>query len=289
MVLLKTSDAHFKSFNLLHMSLILSAIVEDILRTVFDFLYLPSIYRHCVCDVIIGTILTSETLFFTVYRPVAFACLGVLQLLVIRGKKKYANIKTAFGMIAVCVAISLFFVAATIRMLYETDERPFCSESYCPESRPESGFSDLLVIFVLVTLGSFLPSLVIVIVTSTWSCAVFKKYYIGGDDQLNRRILSLPVVMPLVILSSTLIEAAVAFLIAEIILILSVGEYFPYWITVTQSFVLALLRVFTRLTYPFVLVYTHSHVRKATKKLLKRLKPSNRVTPESVATHQTDS
>ena len=85
----------------------------------------------------------------------------------------------------------------------------FCSESACPGARPESGsgfgvFATILFSFIIVS--SFIPSLVILFITSTLSCAVFKHYYTGGDDQLNRRILSLPIVMPLVIIASTVLE-----------------------------------------------------------------------------------
>ena len=193
--LVKTKKDRLRPLNLIHASLLVSSILEDILRIVLNIIYSPSIFRNCICSAVVGTIIISETEFFSVYRPVAFASLGVLQFLVVSGKKKLVNLKVAFGVIGISTGISLIFVASTVRLFYESNERPYCFESYCPESRPESGFGDLAQSSLLVILGSFLPSLAIVFVMSTWSCAVFKKYYIGGDDQLNRRILSLPVVM----------------------------------------------------------------------------------------------
>ena len=63
-----------------------------------------------------------------------------------------------------------------------------------------------------------------------WSCAVFKKYYTGGDDQVNRRMLSLPFIMPLVILLSNSLETVIVMLVGKFLVSFSLGEYFPYWI-----------------------------------------------------------
>ena len=60
---------------------------------------------------------------------------------------------------------------------------------------------------------------------------------------------------------------------------LSLGDLFPYWIVVTNSIVLTFIKLFVRLVYPFVLLYTHTFLRQAVKKLLSRLKSSNRVVP----------
>ena len=237
-VLLMNKKAHFQPLNLVHMSLLIVSIFEKVMSLVLDVIYSPSIFRNCICSATVSTVYTGQLTFYTVYRPVTFACLCVLQLLLVSGKKKFVNFKMASGMIALCIGISLIFVALSVTLVYESNERIFCYESYCPDSRSESGFGDIIVLFTAVTVGSFLPSLIIVIVTSTWSCVIFKKYYIGGDDQLNRRMLSLPVVMPLVILASSVIEGVVILIVAEIFLILPLGDFFPYWLFTTQSFIL---------------------------------------------------
>ena len=278
--LTKSKKERLRPLNVVHESLLVSAIVEDILRMILDFVYLPSLFRNCFCPVVIGTLYFVVLLYFNVYRTFGFASLSVLQFLVVNGKKKLVNLKVAFGAIGLCIGISLIFIATAVRWIHISDERIFCYDNYCPGYRSESEFGETLVIFVMVTLLSFLPSLVIVIVTSTWSCAVFKKYFIGGDDQLNRRILTLPVVMPLVILASTVIEGVVSLLATEIFLALSLGIYFPYWITVAQAQISTFFRFITRSVYPFVLIYTHSHVRDAVKSLLKRFKGrANQIVP----------
>ena len=281
-VMFKIKKKHFKPLNIVHISLMISTILDAIIQIFLFAFYVPSIYRYCICSEVLATIYTAEVLFFSVYQPLAFASLGVLQFLTILRKKRLANVKTAFGMIALCIGVSSIFVASTVRLLYESEERTICYESYCPTSRPESGIGLLVTIFIIVFLSSFLPSLAVIIITSIWSCAIFQKYYTGGDDQLNRRMLSLPVVMPLTIIATTVLEAIVVLLVGNILFTLSSGDFLPYWILFTDGQILALFRVFTRVTYPLVLIYTHSDVRQTFKTLFKRPRPgTNSVSPSS--------
>ena len=162
-VLLKKGKEHFKPFNLVHVSLLVSNILEEVIRCILDFIYLPSIQRHCICSVLVGTIYALELTFFSVYRPYMFAGLGVLQFLLIVGKKKFVNTKTAIGATALCIGISLIFISLTARVFYETNERLFCYDNHCPstDSESQSGpLGDNLSVFIAIILCSFLPSLV---------------------------------------------------------------------------------------------------------------------------------
>ena len=126
-------------------------------------------------------------IFSLVFRPLPFASLGVLQLLIILRIKKFANVKTAFGMIALCIGVSSMFLASTIHLVHKSGELLVCYESYCPNSERDSGIGTLVTLIIVIIFSSFLPSLwLFIILTSTWSCVTFKKYYTGGDDQLNR-------------------------------------------------------------------------------------------------------
>ena len=126
----------------------------------------------------------------------------MLQFAVVLGKKKHVNLKVACGVIVLCVGIGLIAVTSSVEKVYKSEEKVICYDSYCPDSRPETGAAgDLVKIVVPILFISYVPSLIVVIITSTWSCVIFKKYYTGGDNQLNRRMLSLPFIMPLVILA----------------------------------------------------------------------------------------
>jgi hypothetical protein len=128
----------------------------------------------------------------------------------------------------------------------------------------------------------YLPTTIIVLIMSIWSYATFKNYYTGGDEQLNRRMLSLPFIMPLSNVASSLIEGAAITLVGVIISMLSLGDLSPYWTMFTIFVLASLIRFFTRLIYPSVLLYTHCTLRRAIKRLVRELKNGNIVTPGNV-------
>ena len=273
-VLLKNKKEHLKPLNLIHMSLLTSYITGYIFRTFLDILYLPSYYRYCVCSRLISTIYLSSLVIFNIFPPFAIACLSVLQFLVILGKKKFVSLKVASGMIAACVGITLIYLAFSIRIFYNSSENIlYCQGSLCPNTRPQG--PSLIIIFF----SSLILCFIVVFITSTWSCVVFKHYYTGGDNQLNRRILSLPIIMPLATITSSIIEPVISRLVMQICLSLSLGLYLPYWITVFQAIATYPYRTFSRLAYPIILIYTHSYIRETIKTLIKQIQGKNRITP----------
>ena len=282
---MRSKNVHAKPLNVIHILLLASTIIEDILNMNLYVGYLPSMHRYCICSDILGTIFASMS-FFTVYRRLMFASLGVLQLLVVLGKKRFLKVKVSCGVIAMCIGASLIQPASFLRDIYESNEKPICNTCYCPGYRPESiaRFSVVAIVGIATTFVSIIPCLIVVFVTSTWSCAVFKQYYTGGDDQLNRRMLSLPIITPLVILASSTVDIVTVWLVGTSLVSLSLSEYFPHRIIFTHLELTAVLRVFTRLVYPTVLVYSHASLNQALKDLLKRFKVSNRVSPENSAT-----
>ena len=274
---------HFKPLNLLHASLVIASIFEDIGRIILYPIYLPSAFRHCVCSASVNSLLGVLFTFFLIYRPFCFASLSVLQFLVVIGKKKFVTLKVSFGMIAVCSGLAAIYTAATVKPTYDTIEKYVCYESFCPNSRSESPLGFFAITFMANIFIAFLPSIFVVLTMSIWSCAVFRNYYTGGDDQLNRRMLSLPFIMPLGILASSSVEGAQIILVGIIISMLSsLGDLFPYWIMFTNFLLASFLRFFIRLVYPSVLLYTHRKLRRAFKRLVRDLKNRKFVTPGTV-------
>ena len=267
-----------KALNLIHVSLLIASILDNILRICLYSLYLPSAFRYCVCSLLISTILTAMLVFFLVCRPLAFSCLSVLQFLTIVGKRRFVNFKVACSMASLCIAVSFVCMVVAGRQIYLADWRLACGGSFCPDSGPETSFVIRNVILSL-SLVILLPSLAVVIVASTWSCVVFKKYYTGGDGQLNRRMLSLPFIMPMVIIASTALEPLLAQFVESFLSMLSLGDLLPYWLLFANSVLLTVLQSSIGLVYPLVLLYTHTPLRQAVKRLLSRLKHHNRVNP----------
>ena len=265
-----------KALNLIHMSLLVSTILDDVLRICLNSVNLPPAFRFCVCSNLVSVVISAEYVFFFVYRAFAFACLSVLQFLLVIGKRKFINLKVARGMVALSIGTSFVCIALIIRLLYLTDRRSICDTSFCPESGPESALVNRAVILGPMSLAVLLPSLAVVVVMSTWSYAVFKKYYTGRDDQWNRRMLSLPFVMSLVIIASSILEALLSLFVTRVMFMLSLGDLLPYWIIFANSILLIGLQFFIRLVYPSVLLYTQTHLRQA---LINRFKCHNRVNP----------
>ena len=280
--LCKINKKHLKALNMFHIFLVIAAVVEDILRLAIRIFLMPGVYRFCSCDGVGATAYVIVVAFFIVYQCSMFSCLGVLQLLVIFGKKKVANLKVTFGIIFLSISVGLLFDAAIVRDVYRTRERVFCYDAYCPDHRPEAGISNLIMIFLAFSLGAYLPSIAVVIVTSTWSCVIFKRYYTGGDDQLNRRMLSLPFIMPLANSASSVVEVFSIQIVAEILLKLPLGIYYAHWIAFAQTLVFLLMRFLSRIIYPLVLIYTHTELRRSVNTLLKLFKRNNnRVAPKT--------
>jgi hypothetical protein len=77
---------HFKPLNLLHVSLVIASIVEDVGRIIQYPIQLPYAFRFCVCPALVNTFFGVLFVFFLIYRPFCFACLSVLQFLVVFGR-----------------------------------------------------------------------------------------------------------------------------------------------------------------------------------------------------------
>ena len=63
---MRSKNVHTKPLNVIHISLLASTIIEDILNMNLYVGYLPSMHRYCICSDILGTIFASMS-FFTVY------------------------------------------------------------------------------------------------------------------------------------------------------------------------------------------------------------------------------
>ena len=87
--------------------------------------------------------------------------------------------------------------------------------------------------------------------------------------------------MPLANMVSGLIEGATT-LVAVLLSMLPLGDLSPYWTMFTTFLLASFLRFFIRFVYPAVLLYTHSTLRRAIRRLVRELKSGNVVTPGNV-------
>jgi hypothetical protein len=256
---------HFKALNLLHVSLVIASIIEDVGHIILYPIQLPYALRFCVCPSLVNTLFAVLFVFFLIYRPFCFSCLSILQFLVVIGKKKFVTLKVS-GIIAVCSGLAVIYTASSVKPTHDTVEKYICYESFCPNSRSESPFGLFVISYLFVSHLYCFPSNYRYCVTmSIWFCAVFKNYYTGGDDQLNRRMFSLPFIMPLANLASSVVEGAQIMVVGLLISMLPLGDLFPYWIMFIKFLLASFLRFFIRLVYPSVLLYTHRKLCRAIK------------------------
>ena len=114
---------------------------------------------------------------------------------------------------------------------------------------------------------AWIPSIITVFVTATWSFVIFKKSYTGGDDQLNKRILSIPIIMPTVIITTNLFAGfLIRALISEIFLRLPFGAFHHYWVVFIQIEFTFFLNAFSGFFYPVLLLYLLLPLRQALRK-----------------------
>jgi hypothetical protein len=126
-----------------------------------------------------------------------YASIAYCQLLIITDKKKYVNRKTTCGCVAFAVGVGAIFATETAVLTNLNNERLGCTD-FCPgqDVGGSFNFSARTIVMISYVALIWLPSVVILLISTIWSCIVFKKRYTGGNDQLNRRLISLPIILP---------------------------------------------------------------------------------------------
>ena len=124
------------------------------------------------------------------------------------------------------------------------------------------------VVFMSFLLLAWVPSLIIVSITATWSYLIFKKSYTGGDDQLNRRILSIPFIMPTVVIATNLLLPLILrMLINQILLQFPFGDYHLFWATFLRTVISLVTQALIGLCYAILLLYLMPPLRRALRKV----------------------
>lgn len=265
--LLKTKKLR-TPLNIIHVSVLIEQNITRIYAFLLVVAYAPSILRNCTCSVVLSNILSPIIVTLSAYEPLAFACLAVMQLLHIKNARRI-TIKSA--LIGVCLSVA-YSVAFGIEMIILLGRNNFTDVLVCPGRcfpATDDSLSPLQLLTVTYVIGAWIPCLIIVFVTSTWSCLTlnFKKCSIGRDEQLNRKMLSLPLIMPIVvILSNTLTGTVVGRLNGSLILSLPLGVFHTYWLISSQVLVNIALVALNGLFSPLLLLYLMPPLRHALKK-----------------------
>ena len=273
-----------KPINFIHQSLLLFnclIIVADIVTTFF---FVPRAIRFCECSQIASSAYFFIELLYIVFQPLNYACLGIFQLLIIKGKKKLVTYQTIGASIIFCLIVTIL-VAAEGATLVNLAGQIYICDKLCPQLNTVR-FSGTGITFYTVTLVSWFPSCVVVIACTSWSCLTFKKRYTGGDVDLNRRVISLPIVLPTIVAIPNLLTIAFLKLIEQTLESSEVAESI-YWTIFAKLFAFQVHEVLSGIGYTCVLLRLSPQIRRYWKEQLLRCRicqKSNEVAPTSDAT-----
>jgi hypothetical protein len=199
-----------------------------------------------------------------------YACVALCQLLIIIGEKRRVNRKSTCGCVAFAVGVGAIFATESAVLSNLNGERLGCTE-FCPGQnvRTSFNFSARTIVMISYVALTWLPSLVILLISTIWSCIIFKKRYTGGNDQLNRRLISLPVILPVVFVLTTLFTVLLRRLVLVIVQSYEV-EFVHYWLFLSGAMITLLDETLDGIIYQLILTYLNPHLFKTWKGLFYR-------------------
>ena len=269
----------YKPLGILHASLFIEILLNKLSISIILCAYYPSALRRCFCSPILSTIFFSSRVLIASFRPIMYAILALCQLLIILGKKKHVNRKTACGFVAFAVGVGMFYATESAVLTNLNDERLGCTD-FCPGQNVGTTFNFPAKTIVMISYVAvvWLPSFVILIISTSWSCIIFKKRYTGGNDQLNRRLISMPVILPAVFILTTLLTVIIRRLVLVIIQSHEV-RFIHYWLFVSGAMISLLDEILDGIIYQLILTYLNPHLFNTWKGLFYR--NSNQVHPQT--------
>ncbi len=268
-----------KPLGILHASLFIEILLNKLLLSIVFCAYYPPALRHCDCSPTLSAIYLSYRALILSFRSIVYASIAFCQLLIITDKKKYVNHKTTCGCVAFAVGVGAIFATETAVLTNLNNERLGCTD-FCPgqDVGGSFNFSARTIVMISYVTLTWLPSVVILLISTIWSCIVFKKRYTGGNDQLNRRLISLPIILPVGFILSTVFTLLLRRLVLVIILSYKV-RFAQYWLFLSGAMISLLDEILDGLIYQLILVYLNPHLFKTWKGLFHR--HSNQVHPQA--------
>ena len=247
-----------KPINMVHILLISELFILKLVIIIVALFVFPDVVRYCICPEIINDIYFPLSAFNIAFVNVVLACLSIVQFLIIKGKKRLVGWKVVSLLLSGSTVYSMVWGVAGYIINRIQRIQPICV-SVC-EGIPETTFSTYTLLLVGLIITVVLPCLVVIFIALLWTCVIFKKSYIGDDNQLNRRIISLPIIMPLV----TIFASIFYFILREIfenILRQIVQEYFANWVLISNELLGHILEGASGFIYPVMLLYFHPQLR----------------------------
>lgn len=240
-------------------------------------IYIPSMIRFCFCSLVASSFSFFMHIFTISYQPFIFVSLAVLQLLIIKGEKRLVNRKS------VGITLTVGTVVATLIPLLFTVVRTIDGDTFlCSGVCPRRIVAHVLILFAVYANVVWIPSVFIVIIVTVWSCLIFKRQYAGKDAELNRRIIALPLVMPITITLTTVFTFGL-FRLIDRIPIFETKPFAQNWMVSIKVIILLLNEISTGLSYPCLILFLYPKLWNSWKTLFKSNIPwwkKNQVIPQ---------
>ena len=279
-----------KPLTVFYGSLLLGLCLDKLLTCVEELINAPLQIRHCICQEVGLSLFLGPVIFFSIYSVIIVTCQSTLQLLILQGKKKwYKNYKPSLACVVLSVVVAGFWALAYImQSFFVTNSSLYCTTVCSPPSENVT-MSTELYIFVGVYGGITLaPAVIVTIVTSIYSLVIFKtrllKTELVDDKSLNRKMILLPVLMVILVLSTNLNGFVASSITSVILRQVDVGPYYGNWSLFIRNVIYFVTDALHGTSYPVILLILNTTLRKKWKTILFKKPPcwdSNKVHPNS--------
>ena len=237
--------------NVIHLSLLFLNCLLSVPDVITCGIFIPALLRYCECSQLITLVYFTVDVIYILYFPLNLSFLGLFQLLIIKGKKRLVTYKSTIGTVITSFVITTLLTSVGILLLNSGGQTYICIDT-CP-GYSTYNFDGIALGFVIYLVTCFIPCLLVVTLCTIWSCAIFKKNYIGGNDDLNRRMLSLPFVLPLILIIPTVISVPLVRYARQLLISFRPTDY-PYWTIFVRFIAFQIYEFIAKIGYPLILL-----------------------------------
>ena len=276
-----------KPLNLIHQSLLLLNCLVIIADAITACIIAPRAIRFCECSLPASSTYFVISLLYIVFQPLNYACLAVFQLLTIKGKKRLVSFKMVSAAMFLCIGVTTFLAVGGLTIVNLAGQTYICN-SVCP-LHLSAKFPAIGIALASYIIVSWFPSFLVVMVCTSWSCLIFKKSYIGGNDDLNKRIISLPIVLPITLAIPSILSASFLGVLEQTLQTLEVADS-VYWIVFARLISFQVHAVISGIAYPCILLCLNpkiGHTWKEQLRVCSKCQKSNKVAPSTCDATQT--
>ena len=274
-----------KPLLVLYGSLLLGLCVDKLLACVDESVTSPSSIGYCVCIDLVNVLLSLPKAFFVVYSVVVVVtCQSVLQLLIMKNHHKWQeSTKRSIGCLIVSTAVGTFWTVTYFIGNMLSKFPNFC-HSFCqtPQSTNPAFVSSVdavsplfVVAYIVITLA---PAFLVTIITSIWAFLVFKKNFVATSEKdaaFSRKMFLLPVMMVFLLFCNNLLSYLIVVVVDNSLDKTTLGPFYGNWANLLSTLLYLVLDILHALSYPLVLLFLHTRLRKIWKSLFSCKKQSS--------------